>query len=128
MKQLRILARSPRKQDGESNADLCARLGITAPFEKLCVTVFLLWKRRSYLSRSSPSSDILAQIPSLCKRARNHDVLLYPWWRQCLPVWQNQSLITQTNVETVNVLTLLGLEATFPAEQARQSPFLPQIG
>ena len=80
MRHLRILARSPRGADCETNISLLSRLKIIDPFDKLCLGVYKIWKRREYLAVASPSSDIMGCYVSLCRGAVDCKHLLWQWF------------------------------------------------
>ena len=121
LRHLRILARSPRKKDCESNTALLQRLRLEDPFHKLSLMVRDLWLRRMKLSEKALFSDIIAQYPSLCQKAALVKHLLWKWWRCCLPEWEKSTSACTTDASLVMLRALLGLQET-TADSQKPSP------
>ena len=121
MRHLRILARSPRKKDCESNVALLKRLQLPDPFQKLCLMVRdLWWRRMRFLQRAHPS-NILAQYPSLCAKAAMTKHILWKWWRRCLTTWQEANSTSSTDADLAPLLALLGLQENTAETEAQPS-------
>ena len=131
MRQFRVLAPSPRCEEGENNAQLCSRLGILMPFEKLCLSVFHLWHKRLLRPLVVDGNDILVSIPQLCERVRSQKLLLWKRWHKCLPVWQKHISLTDTSLVSRHdmnlVLRELGLEAGTQTTPSSDPPIAEPI-
>ena len=123
MRHLRILARSPRGPECETNDSLLSRLKLQDPFEKLSLITLTTWKRRTKLAAQVPTQNILSEVSAMCEKAVLCKHLLWQWWRRCFPSWQKYAQEHSEDSDLPSLLRQLGLQ-DIAAEPSQDSPCL----